>query len=127
MVDETGVREEDYYAVLGLRMTATDEEIRTAHRRLALEWHPDKHPGNPLVAQKFLKIQRAAEVLRDPDARYEYDMEQCIYRFAAEDYLDKVSPHLTLTASGLGLGTQAQAVIMQWAVPTQPRSFLTAS
>ncbi|MER3603711.1 MAG: molecular chaperone DnaJ, partial [Thermus sp.] len=43
----------DYYAILGVSKDATQEEIKRAYRRLALEYHPDKHPGNKEIEERF--------------------------------------------------------------------------
>jgi hypothetical protein len=47
----------DYYAMLGIKVQATDEEIRKAHKRLALIYHPDKNRGSAASSEKFVKIQ----------------------------------------------------------------------
>jgi hypothetical protein len=47
----------DYYAMLGIKVQATDEEIRKAHKRLALMYHPDKNRGSAASSEKFVKIQ----------------------------------------------------------------------
>ncbi|MBI2953504.1 MAG: J domain-containing protein [Chloroflexi bacterium] len=63
----------DYYAILGISRTANDKEIRQAYRRLARKYHPDVNPGNKAAEQKFKEIQRAYEVLSDPEKRAKYD------------------------------------------------------
>jgi molecular chaperone DnaJ len=64
----------DYYEVLGLPRTATPEEIKTAYRRLAREYHPDLNKGNPKVAEeKFKELSEAYEVLADETKRKHYD------------------------------------------------------
>jgi curved DNA-binding protein len=65
--------DKDYYAILGLHPEATQEEIRRAYRRLALEWHPDRRPGDPTAAERFKEISEAYAVLIDPAKRREYD------------------------------------------------------
>src|SRR5713101_6790090 len=59
----------DYYAVLGVPPTATDEEIRRTYRRLALQWHPDRNPGDPRAGERFKEISEAYAVLMDPAKR----------------------------------------------------------
>jgi DnaJ-class molecular chaperone len=59
----------DYYAVLGVSPAATDEEIRRTYRRLALQWHPDRNPGNPRAEERFKEISEAYAVLADPAKR----------------------------------------------------------
>jgi molecular chaperone DnaJ len=64
----------DYYEVLGLPRTATPEEIKSAYRRLAREYHPDLNKGNPKAAEeKFKELSEAYEVLADPTKRQRYD------------------------------------------------------
>jgi curved DNA-binding protein len=68
-----GRADRDYYAVLGLPAGATEEEVRRTYRRLALEWHPDRNPGNPQAAERFREISEAYAVLMDPAKRGAYD------------------------------------------------------
>jgi DnaJ-class molecular chaperone len=63
----------DYYKLLGIARTATVEQIETAYRRLALEYHPDRNPNNPEAVQRFKEVTAAAEVLRDANKRAIYD------------------------------------------------------
>jgi len=65
--------EKDYYGILGLHPEATEEEIRKAYRRLALQWHPDRNAGNPQAEERFKEISEAYAVLIDPSRRREYD------------------------------------------------------
>ena len=62
----------DDYAVLGVAPTASAEAIKTAYRRLAAQYHPDKNPS-PDAADRFRLIQKAYEVLSDPERRKSYD------------------------------------------------------
>jgi curved DNA-binding protein len=63
----------DYYKVLGVNKSATQEEIKKAYRRLALKYHPDKNPDNIEAEEKFKEIGEANEVLSDPEKRKLYD------------------------------------------------------
>uniref|UniRef100_A0A8C9SQA8 DnaJ homolog subfamily C member 10 n=1 Tax=Scleropages formosus TaxID=113540 RepID=A0A8C9SQA8_SCLFO len=64
---------EDYYQLLGLSKDASTREIRQAFKKLALVMHPDKNPNDESAHEKFLKINRAYEVLKDEELRRKYD------------------------------------------------------
>ena len=63
----------DYYQVLGLKKSATPEEIKKAYRKLAVKYHPDKNPGNKEAEEKFKEINEAYAVLSDPQKKAQYD------------------------------------------------------
>ncbi|MGC8876825.1 DnaJ C-terminal domain-containing protein [Thermus sp.] len=63
----------DYYAILGVSREATQEEIKRAYRRLALQYHPDKNPGDKGAEERFKEINEAYAVLSDPEKRAQYD------------------------------------------------------
>jgi len=63
----------DYYATLGVGRNASAEEIKKAYRKLALQYHPDKNPGNKEAEEKFKQINEAYAVLSDPEKRANYD------------------------------------------------------
>lgn len=58
---------EDPYKVLGVSRDATDEQIKKAYRRLAMQYHPDRNPGDPEAAKKMQRINAAYEAIKNPD------------------------------------------------------------
>jgi molecular chaperone DnaJ len=67
------VSKRDYYEVLGVARTATDQEIKSAYRKLALMHHPDRNPGDKAAEDKFKEAAEAYAVLADTDKRHLYD------------------------------------------------------
>lgn len=63
----------DYYKILGVDKTATQQDIKKAYRRLARKYHPDVNPGNKSAEARFKEINEAYEVLSDPEKRKKYD------------------------------------------------------
>jgi curved DNA-binding protein len=63
----------DYYKILELNKSATDEDIRKAYRKLARKYHPDLNPNDSAAKLKFQQINEANEVLSDPEKRKKYD------------------------------------------------------
>ena len=63
----------DYYELLEVTRTATDGELKSAYRKLAMKWHPDRNPGNKDCEAKFKEINEAYDVLKDEQKRAAYD------------------------------------------------------
>ena len=63
----------DYYEVLGVSKTATADEIKSAYRKLAMKYHPDRNPGKKEAEEKFKEAAEAYDVLHDPEKRQRYD------------------------------------------------------
>lgn len=63
----------DYYEILGVSKSSTAEEIKKAYRKVAMQYHPDKNPGNKEAEEKFKEAAEAYEVLSDADKRSQYD------------------------------------------------------
>ena len=63
----------DFYEILGISKNATAEEIKKAYRKKAIEFHPDKNPGNKEAEEKFKEAAEAYEVLSDANKKAKYD------------------------------------------------------
>ena len=63
----------DYYEILGVPRTATQDEIKKAHRKLVRQHHPDVNKNNPVSEAKFKEVQEAYDVLSDEPKRQKYD------------------------------------------------------
>ena len=77
----------NHYQVLGIPVNANLSEIKKAYRKLALVFHPDKHPDPQIALPKFNEIKEAYQVLVDPTSRRAYDRE-----FHFQKYQDKIQP-----------------------------------
>lgn len=63
----------DYYEVLGVDKTASDDEIKKAYRKIAIKYHPDRNPDDKEAEEKFKEAAEAYDVLHDPQKRQQYD------------------------------------------------------
>jgi molecular chaperone DnaJ len=67
------MEDKDYYKILGVSRNASEEEIKKSYRRVAMQYHPDRNPGDKEAEEKFKVASEAYEVLRDPEKREIYD------------------------------------------------------
>src|SRR3569833_2271411 len=88
----------DYYELLGVKKSASAEEVRKAFRKLARKYHPDVNPGDKTAEEKFKAISEANDVLSDPKKRKIYDQ--------LGFYSDNIDP-AAAEAYGRGAGTGA--------------------
>ena len=63
----------DYYNILGVNKGASDDDIKKAYRKMAMQWHPDKNPDNPQAEAKFKEAAEAYDVLSNPEKKSNYD------------------------------------------------------
>src|ERR1700746_2309867 len=70
---DAGMAKRCYYEVLEVERTVNDGELKTAFRKLAMKWHPDRNPGDKDSEHKFKEINEAYEILKDGEKRAAYD------------------------------------------------------
>src|SRR5580698_873656 len=73
MSSNTGVGKADYYEVLGVARDCSEQELKSAYRKQALKYHPDRNPGDQASEEKFKEASEAYQVLSDADKRAAYD------------------------------------------------------
>jgi len=67
------MRKRDYYEILGVQKDATQEDLKKAYRKVAMQFHPDRNPGDKTAEEKFKEAAEAYEILSDADRRAQYD------------------------------------------------------
>ena len=92
----------DYYDILGISKSADASEIKKAYRKKALQYHPDKNPGDKEAEAKFKEAAEAYEVLSDPDKKSRYDQ----FGHSAFDGAGGFGGALLGVGAGLLLGTR---------------------
>ncbi|CAM9104178.1 unnamed protein product [Scytosiphon promiscuus] len=103
----------DFYVLLGVSRTATEKEINTAYKKLAMKYHPDRTRGDEEAAEKFKEIATAYAVLSDPNRRRQYDL-------SGGDEEAKGADYTPMDMEGIGsMGRVVGALIGKLGVPIQ--------
>lgn len=97
----------DYYSILGLPKGASLEDIKKSYRKLALQYHPDRNPGDKKAEETFKKISEAYAVLSDPEKKKQYDLfgdQKFHQNYSSEDIFRGADFHTIFREFDLGGG-----------------------
>ena len=97
----------DYYEILGVKQTASPQEVTTAYRKAALRTHPDKNLNDPNAADRFNTVGKAYETLSDPAKREGYDAR--LYRQRAAAASSRPAPHSAPSPARAGPSANGRA------------------
>ncbi len=109
--------QKDYYSILGLSKSASQEEIKKAYRRLAMKYHPDHNPGDKDAEARFKNISEAYAVLSDPEKRRQYDTfgsEGFQHRYSQEDIFRDFDFGSIFREFGFGTGGRGESIFTQF-------------
>jgi curved DNA-binding protein CbpA len=98
----------DYYGLLGVERDATNEEIKKAYRRLALQYHPDRNGGDPSLEEKLKEVNQAYQVIGNEVKRHQYDL--TLRRFSHNDAIYQEGPNDDLEKFLWSLGRERHGV-----------------
>lgn len=91
------------YDRLNVSVSATEDELKSAYRRMAKRCHPDRHPGDSSATEKFQAVLQAYQVLMDPLTREQHDLHfGCLDQLSCEEYLQRYF-YLLFSPQGLSL------------------------
>lgn len=107
----------DHYAILSVSRRATPAELRRAYRSLVVRCHPDRHPGDPDMEERFKQIQEAYQTLSDPDRKARYDLSHPLPRMGDPDPVPRstdVTVSLRLSVAECVSGTETEIAVPVW-------------